>query len=141
MSIVTQKNRSWWALVAFCTTTALVAAFSLAILIASASVAFAVGHSAQSEPPNPSNIESRSFSGVVTDSHCGARHQDSTKSPAECTKMCVRNGAGYILVDGDKSYALSGDGSQFGEFAGQRVAISGTLDGSTLRVDSIHAQQ
>ena len=140
MSIVTQKNRSWWALVAFCTTTALVAAFSLAILIASASVAFAVGRSAQ-DSQNPSNNEKKSFSGVVTDSHCGARHQDSSKSPAECTKMCVRNGSAYVLVDGDKTYALSGDGSQFGSFAGQRVSVAGTLDGDTLRVDSIRAQQ
>jgi hypothetical protein len=44
-------------------------------------------------------------------------------------------------VDGEKSYTLSGDGSQFGALAGQRVSVSGTLDGSTLRVDSIHPQQ
>jgi len=138
---VTQKNRSWWALIAFCTTTALVAAFSLAILFASASVAYAVGQSARSDQPSQGVVEGKAFSGVVTDAHCGARHQDSTKSPAECTKMCVRNGSRYVLVDGDKTYSLSGDGSQFGGFAGQRVSIAGTLDGETLRVDSIHAQQ
>lgn len=55
--------------------------------------------------------------------------------------MCVRNGSGYVLVDGDKTYTLSGDGSQFGGLAGERVSVTGTLDGETLRVNSIHAQQ
>jgi hypothetical protein len=39
-----EQHRSWFALVAFCATTGLVAALGTAILIASASVAFALSH-------------------------------------------------------------------------------------------------
>jgi len=138
---VTQKNRSWWALVAFCTTTALVAAFGFAILFASASVAFALAQSARSGNSTQVSNEQNTFSGVVTDSHCGARHQDSTKSPGECARMCVRNGSQYTLVDGDKTYALSGDTAQIARLAGQRVSVAGSLVGDALRVNSIQPQQ
>ena len=39
-----QQDRSWFALVAFCATAGMVAAFGMAILLASASVAFAISH-------------------------------------------------------------------------------------------------
>jgi hypothetical protein len=42
---VVRQNRSWFALVSFCAATALVAALGLAILIASATVAFALAQS------------------------------------------------------------------------------------------------
>lgn len=138
---VKQKNRSWWALVAFCTTTALVVALGLGIFFASASVAFAIGRSVQAASPAQAGDDQQTVAGVITDSHCGARHEDSTRSPAECARMCVRNGSKYVLVDGDKIYELQGDASQIAPLAGQRVSISGKLSGQTLRIDSIHAQQ
>jgi len=85
--------------------------------------------------------EQKTFSGVVTDSHCGARHQDATKSPAECAQMCARNGSQYVLVDGDKTYALNGDMQQIAKLAGQRVSVEGSIVGDTLHVASIQAQQ
>jgi hypothetical protein len=118
-----------------------VAAFGFAILFASATVAYALAQSARSGNSTQVSDEQKTFSGVVTDSRCGARHQDSTKSPAECTQMCVRNGAQYVLVDGDKTYALNGDTAQIAKLAGQRVSVAGSLVGDTLRVGSIQPQQ
>ena len=138
---MTQKNRSGWALLAFCTTTALVAALGLAILFASATVAFALAQKVHSGNLTQVSDEQKTFSGVVTDSHCGARHQDATKSPAECAQMCARNGSQYVLVDGDKSYALNGDMQQIAKLAGQRVSVEGSIVGDTLHVASIRAQQ
>ncbi len=140
-----RQNHSWLALITFCATTALVAALGLAILIASATVAFAIAQSLRlpsshtSQPPNPS-VE-QSFSGVVTDSHCGARHaRNSGKSPAECARACVRDGMQYRLVDGDKVYALQGQTAGLDRLAGQRTTIGGTLDGNTIQVSSIAVQ-
>ena len=120
----------------------MVAALGLAILIASATVAFAIGQSVRSgHAAQAAEGDQKSFSGVVTDSRCGARHQDSTKSPAECSQMCVRNGSSYVLVDGDKTYVLAGNVNEVSKLAGQRVLVSGTLDGDTLRIGSVHSQQ
>jgi hypothetical protein len=142
---VPRQNRSWLALITFCATTALVAALGLAILIASATVAFAIAQSLKlpssrtNQPAAPP--AEQSFSGVLTDSHCGARHaKNSGKSPADCARACVRNGLQYTLVDGDKVYALQGQAADLDRLAGQRTTIGGTLGGNTIQVNSIAAQ-
>jgi hypothetical protein len=66
---------------------------------------------------------------------------DSGKSPLECTKMCVRNGSKYVLVEGDKKYELAGNESELDGLAGQRVKIVGSLDGNTIKVASINSGQ
>jgi hypothetical protein len=77
------------------------------------------------------------ISGVITDSECGARHdKDKNMAAAECTRFCVRNGAKYILVDGDNRYELTGNTDDLSKHAGQRVTISGTRNGNTIQVTS-----
>ena len=138
-----QQNRSWFALITFCATTALVAALGLALLFASATVAYAVAHSLQAtaNPPadaNPPAPATRRISGMITDSKCAAKHaKSSRKSPAECTRACVRGGAKYTLVDGDKVYTLEGKEDLLDRVAGERAAVEGTLDGSTIKVASV----
>lgn len=83
---------------------------------------------------------SRTFSGMITDSRCGARHRmTSGKSSMECVRSCVRNGAKYVLVDGEKIYALRGDPAQFEKMAGERVNIVGMLEGDTIKVQTVDA--
>jgi hypothetical protein len=116
-----------------------------AVLFTGAAAAFAVSDSgkpvaaATQEADNP---RGRVFAGLITDDHCGARHDmDSGMNPTECTKMCVRNGSRYVLVEGNKKYALAGSESQLGALAGQRVNIAGTLDGNTIKVVSTSSRQ
>lgn len=135
------QNRPWLALITYCTLAGAVAAFALALLFASATLAFAVAQSARSESRNPVNAVSsrtRTFSGMITDSHCGAKHRMSDKSPAECARACLRNGAQYRLVDGDKVYALHGNEQELARRAGQRATVAGTLDGNAIRVSAVN---
>jgi len=131
-------HRSWFALIRCCVTPALVVALGSAILFTGAAVAVAGG----SRPANPSTQEGDNpketvFAGLITDDHCAARHDmDSGKNPTECTKMCVRNGSRYILVVGDKRYALAGNESKLDELAGQRASVAGTLVGNTIKLGS-----
>jgi hypothetical protein len=152
-----RRNRSWVALITFCATTALIVALGMAVLFASASVAFAVareisspegpapiGADAANEPPEQQSedVQAQTFNGLVTDDHCGARHDmGSDKSPAECARACVRNGAKYALVDGDKSYGLEGNGEDIGRVSGLRVTLVGLLRGNTIEVSSIAPNQ
>jgi hypothetical protein len=137
------KRRSCFALISFCAVPALVVAMGSAILFTSAAVAFGVSdgeptaEAATQEATNP-----RVFTGVITDDHCGARHQmGSDMTSAECTRMCVRNGSKYELVQGDRKYALAGSESELEGLAGQRANIAGTLMGSTIQVISINSGQ
>jgi len=132
-------NRSWFSLLTFCASASLAAALALAAVFtgASAVLAAAAPATAAAEQPN-SAAPQPTFSGVITDSQCGARHPESSgKSPAECTLACVRNGARYSLVNGDKKYALDGNADELGHWAGQRATISGTRSGDMIRVTAV----
>jgi hypothetical protein len=80
----------------------------------------------------------QTFAGLITDSRCGARHRiNSDKTPAECARSCVRNRGHYILVNGEKIYALEGDPAQLEKLAGERVSVVGMLAGNTIKVKTL----
>ncbi len=82
---------------------------------------------------------SQTITGTVTDAMCGAHHMMQGKTPAQCTRECVKQGSDFALASGDKVYILKGDKSQFDKFAGQNVTIQGKVDGKTITVNSIAA--
>ncbi len=136
-----KHNQSWVSLIGSCLLMALGAALAFAMIVAGGSVALA-GHQSAAEaqnalPSTPSPRITATFSGVVTDSHCGARHlRTSHLSPAECARECVRKGASYVLVDGDRRYVLSGGDEVLRKFAGTRVNVTGSREGGTIMVSS-----
>ena len=131
------NHRSWFALVTSCVTPALIVALGFAILFAGAAVAFAVADGGKPVAREAAPPREKVFVGLVTDDHCGARHDmRSDMNPAECTKMCVRNGSKYLLVEGNKRYTLLGSERQLEGLAGERANIAGMLEGSTIRVGS-----
>ena len=136
-----KRSQSWISLIGSCLLMALGAAIAFAMIVAGGSVALA-GHQNSAEtqqalPSVPSPGIATTFSGVVTDSHCGARHlRTSHLSPAECARECVRKGASYVLVDGDRRYVLSGGDEVLRKFAGTRVNVTGSREGGTILVSS-----
>ena len=70
---------------------------------------------------------------------CGTHHMMQGKTPAQCTRECVKQGSDFALASGDKVYMLKGDKSQFDKFAGQNVTVKGKVDGKTITVESIAA--
>ena len=85
----------------------------------------------------------RAFAGTISDSMCANDHASMRMGPtdADCTTACIdEHGAMYVLYDGKDVYALS-DQRTPEKFAGQRVAVRGTLDvkTKTIKVDSITA--
>jgi hypothetical protein len=80
---------------------------------------------------------SRRLTGVVSDSMCGKKHGMKGMSDAECTRMCVKGGAAYALVMGDKVVELRGDSSELYKYAAQKVTVSGTMHGKDLLVESV----
>jgi hypothetical protein len=81
----------------------------------------------------------QTVTGTVTDAMCGAHHMMKDATPAQCTRECVKQGSDFALVSKAKVYTSKGDKAQFDKFAGQNVAIKGTVSGSTVTVESIAA--
>lgn len=130
-------------------------AFALALLLATFGAVTAAGDSppadqatatqantqasaieASAAQPHPA--QEQTYEGMVTDTHCGARHEASIgRTASDCTRACVHGGAQFALVNGDKIYILSGDLARLKLSAGQRSKIVGTLNGETITVSSI----
>lgn len=113
------------------------------ILLMSAAAAlilglFGVGFSAQgSGQQNPSSGTQKTLTGVVSDSMCATTHMLKDKSPAECTRMCVKDGQNYALVVDKNLYTLTGHEAELDKLAGQTVTVQGALSGNTLKVTSV----
>lgn len=80
----------------------------------------------------------KSWTGTVSDEHCGAKHAMSGDAAAECVKKCVTGGAKYVLVSKGKVYNLDAQ-DKFADFAGQSVKVSGTMKGTDITVASVEA--
>ena len=80
------------------------------------------------------------FTGQISDTMCGAKH---TMMPAghekECTMDCMKMGAKFALVVGDKVYQLDGKEAELAKFAGGKAKVSGTLDGMKIHVTAVSA--
>jgi hypothetical protein len=79
------------------------------------------------------------FTGVITDTMCGADHAHmGVKPDSKCVRECVKGGSKYALYDGKNVYALS-DQQTPEKFAAEKVVVKGTLFQKTkiIKVDSI----
>jgi hypothetical protein len=76
------------------------------------------------------------WTGYITDSKCGAKaaHDGSR----ECTISCVKSGAKYVFVnDVDKKVYVVDEQDKVAEHAGHHVTVKGTVEGDTLKLQSI----
>lgn len=78
----------------------------------------------------------KSYSGTVSDDHCGAKHAKASADAAACVEKCVSGGAKYVLVSHGKVYKLS-DQDKFKDMGGKAVKVMGTLSGDTITVSSV----
>lgn len=77
-----------------------------------------------------------SWTGVISDSMCGASHGS---TPAkQCTLGCVKKGAKYVVVVGDKVYSIANQNAPgLAKYAGDNVKVTGTMSGDTITVKKI----
>ena len=82
----------------------------------------------------------QTFVGSISDSMCGLKHMMPGQSDKDCTLECVKAGSKFVLADtaNNKVYQLS-DQQKPKAFAGEKVKVTGTLQGDTIQVSSISA--
>ncbi len=121
----------WLEILLLATAVALGLALFLATLGAAAGVA--AGQTTQLRTST-----TQSFEGMVTCSHCGAKHQPALdRSASTCVRVCVHGGASFALVDNEIVYVLDGDLSSLKSLAGQRARVTGVRTGNTIKVATI----
>ena len=86
----------------------------------------------------------KTFTGVVSDSMCGAKHA-MPGAPAECARACVSKGSKYALVVGDKVYTLETTDKAaldaLDKQAGSKVTVTGTEKDNVIAVSSVKPTQ
>jgi hypothetical protein len=107
--------------------------FSTAVMVLSLGLAVAPAIAAGTQ----------TFTGKVSDSMCGAQHKEQGITPADCVRVCVKHGANYALVVGDKVYTLdTNDQTQLdtlNKLAWEQAIVTGTANGDTITVKSVTA--
>ncbi len=80
------------------------------------------------------------MTGVVSDSHCGAKHNTASAAATKCVEGCIKGGAQAVFVSGDKVYKLdSASQDKVKSYYGQQVTVTGDVEGDTLKIDSVKA--
>ena len=75
------------------------------------------------------------FTGYVIDESCASR--PAMKGNEACARKCIKGGSpAVLLMESAKVYKLD-DQAKVVEHAGHKVKITGTLDGDTIKVESI----
>jgi hypothetical protein len=112
--------------------TIVVFAFSIMLMAAQISMPSDSASKAEKSSATP-----KTLTGIVSDSMCGAHHMAKDKSPAECTRMCVKQGMKYALIVGSKVYTLEGHEAELYKLAGQKVTVKGDVAGENVAVQSV----
>ena len=143
-----RQHRPWFSLLSYCVLLALGTGLVFAVIIAGGSVALASHQSGTGTPEleqgnvapaTPAPHTGAKFTGVITDSHCGARHmRRSNMTSAECARACYRKGASYVLVDGDRRFTLIGGEDALNKLLGERATVMGSRrGGDAILVDAV----
>jgi hypothetical protein len=82
------------------------------------------------------------LTGKISDTMCGAEHREGTP-PADCVRSCVKHGAKYALVVGDKVYTLNTSDkamlAELNKMAWENAKVTGTVEGDTVALKSVTA--
>jgi len=115
--------------------TSIACAFALLLAVAGSGAEAAGGE--ESGQGGAVSVPQRTYEGMITDTHCGAKHDPLiARSATDCVRVCVHGGAQFALVFGDKTYILRGETAALKKLAGERARVTGTLDGNTITVSS-----
>jgi hypothetical protein len=78
------------------------------------------------------------FTGVISDSHCGAAHHTGSEKDVACVTKCLGSGSDPVLVSNGKVIKINADSRDKAKaFAGQNVKIDGTMEDGSLAINSI----
>jgi hypothetical protein len=80
-------------------------------------------------------VTAADFSGYVIDETCASK--PAMKGNEACARKCIKGGSPAVLLTADAKVYKLDDQAKTVEHAGHKVKITGTLDGDTIKVESI----
>jgi hypothetical protein len=79
------------------------------------------------------------WTGYISETHCGAKHNDGSADSINCVKGCIKGGAKPVLVVGDKVVNIANADKVPEALYGLKVKVHGTMKGDDVEISSIAA--
>ena len=81
------------------------------------------------------------WTGYVSESKCGAKHNDGSAASVSCVKSCIKGGAKAVLVVDGKVVVVSNTDKIPAELYGKKVTVTGELADEKLTIATIAAAE
>ena len=75
------------------------------------------------------------WSGYIVDTNCSTKK--AMLGNEACSAKCIKGGSPAVLVDADGKVFKIADQDKVVAHAGHKVTITGTMDGDSIKVDSV----
>jgi hypothetical protein len=84
----------------------------------------------------------QTWTGVISDTMCVRHHESGAEgqetNDADCTRDCAKGGSKYVLIVGEKVYAIANQQhAALAAHAGERVVVTGTERGDAIEVSGV----
>jgi len=80
------------------------------------------------------------WKGAISESGCGAKHVSGSAADIKCVSGCVKKGAAPVFVTDGKVIKIA-DASKVMDYLGKKVVVTGSLEGDTVTIDSVKADE
>ena len=78
----------------------------------------------------------KSWTGTVSDEHCGTKHANASDAATACVKKCADGGSKYVLVSKGHVYKLEPQ-DKFADHAGHHVKVTGDMKDGTITATDV----
>lgn len=79
------------------------------------------------------------WTGYISETKCGAKHNDGSAGAIACVKTCIKGGAKPVLVVDGKVVGIANDAKVTADLYGKKVTVTGDLKGESLTIATIAA--
>ena len=78
-----------------------------------------------------------SWTGVVSEAGCGAKHAKASEADVQCIERCVKRGAAPVFVTSDDKVLKIANKDKVMSHLGHKVTVTGNVENDTLTIDSV----
>lgn len=79
------------------------------------------------------------WTGYISESKCGAKHNDGSDASVQCVTTCIKGGAKPVLVVDGKVVNIANEAKVPAALYGKKVKVKGKMKGGAVEIGSISA--
>ena len=81
------------------------------------------------------------WTGYISETKCGAKHNDGSAAAVSCVKTCIKGGAKPVLVVDGKVVGIANPEKVMESMYGKKVTVTGEVADEKLTIETIAAAE